>query len=257
MHTLETRKKLFEAWKSGKNQSETSRDLTVPRGTVRDYFKKFSTGEYPNWHRGPAQTRLDLFHCGFESHLAYQYLYALGMYLGDGHINEMKKLKNGNSNYRLRVFCDAKYPSIITRVKISLSTINPRRKVLSKPKDNGSCIVVYTYSNNLVDLFPQHGPGKKHTRKIELETWQKKMVEGNPKPFVKGLIESDGCRFINKVRKYEYPSYSFTNKSDDLHFIFSWACGMIGVHSTRSGKNSFVRKRADVEKLDKFIGLKN
>lgn len=256
MHTLETRKKLYEAWKSGKNQSEASRDLTIPRGTVKDYFRKFSTGEYPNWHRGPAQTRLDLLHCGFESHLAYQYSYALGMYLGDGHITEMKRLKNGNSNYRLRIFCDAKYPSIIFRIKAALSSINPSRKVLTKVKDNGSCVVVYTYSNNLVNLFPQHGPGRKHTRKIYLEPWQKKIIDANPKPFVRGLVESDGCRFVNKVGKYSYPSYSFTNKSNDLHLIFSWACGMLGIHTTRFDKNTYVRTKNGVTILDEFVGVK-
>jgi hypothetical protein len=256
MRTLETRKKLFEAWKAGKNQTETSQCLLLPRETVRDYFKKFSTGEDPNRDRDTAQTRLDLSQCEFDSHLVYQYLYALGMYLGDGHITEIKKLKNGNSTYRMRVYQDSRYPEIIARIKTALSTINPHKKVATILHDGGSCTVVYTYSNDLVDLFPQHGLGKKHTRKIQLETWQDRMIEGNPKPFIKGLIESDGCRFINKVGKYRYPSYSFTNKSDDLHLVFSWACKLIGVQTTRSGKNTFVRKRANVEKLDKFIGPK-
>lgn len=31
--------------------------------------------------------------------------------------------------------------------------------------------VIYVYSNQLLKLFPQHGKGKKHERKIELTEW--------------------------------------------------------------------------------------
>lgn len=256
MHSLETRKRLHEAWKAGKNQSDTSRELTIPRATVRDYFKKFSTGEYPNWHRGAAQTRLDLFHCGFESHLAYQYLYLLGMYLGDGHITKMKTQKNGNSNYKLRIFLDSKYSDIIERTKKAVEVVLSGNKALTQFHGTKTCTCVYAYSNELLVLFPQHGPGRKHDRKISLQTWQQKLVSRNPKPFIKGLIESDGCRYVNRIGQYEYPSYNFTNHSEDLHSIFAWACAKIGVKVTRCGKNSQIRTRKSVAVFDEFIGPK-
>jgi hypothetical protein len=38
--------------------------------------------------------------------------------------------------------------------------------------DGGSTVVLWVYHRHLSCLFPQHGPGKKHERPIELEPWQ-------------------------------------------------------------------------------------
>jgi hypothetical protein len=73
-------------------------------------------------------------------------------------------------------------------------------------------------------LFPQHGQSKKHMRTIELYTWQRSIVKGNPDHFARGLFHSDGNRGINRVRAhladgdrwYEYPRYLFTNESRDI-----------------------------------------
>lgn len=48
--------------------------------------------------------------------------------------------------------------------------------------------------------FPQHGPGRKHERKIALEDWQQQIVDTYPEEFVRGLIHSDGCRTINRFK---------------------------------------------------------
>jgi hypothetical protein len=66
-------------------------------------------------------------------------------------------------------------------------------------------------------------PGKKHLRTIELEAWQRVIVQENPGHFARGLFHSDGYRGINRVRAhladgdswYEYPRYLFTNESRD------------------------------------------
>src|SRR5580704_8201998 len=73
-------------------------------------------------------------------------------------------------------------------------------------------------------LFPQHGPGRKHSRTIELADWQRIIVERYPGDFVRGLFHSDGYRGINRVRRnwgdgdhwYEYPRYLFVNNSADI-----------------------------------------
>jgi hypothetical protein len=51
-------------------------------------------------------------------------------------------------------------------------------------------------------LFPQHGPGRKHLRTIELEPWQRVIVTENPGDFARGLFHSDGYRGINRVRAH-------------------------------------------------------
>jgi len=48
-------------------------------------------------------------------------------------------------------------------------------------------------------LFPQHGPGRKHQRKIELEEWQDVILRKFPGDFPRGLFHSDGWRGVNRV----------------------------------------------------------
>jgi hypothetical protein len=44
------------------------------------------------------------------------------------------------------------------------------------------CTEVGSYSKHWPCLFPQHGPGKKHQRKIELTVWQQELVDLDPAP---------------------------------------------------------------------------
>ena len=89
------------------------------------------------------------------------------------------------------------------------------------------------------------------------------LVERFPREFLKGLIHSDGCRATNKVRGangdcYEYPRYFFTNHSDDIRELFTWACGLIGVDCRPNNRwNISVARRASVAVLDEFIGPKS
>jgi hypothetical protein len=49
----------------------------------------------------------------------------------------------------------------------------------------------------LACLFPQHGPGRKHERVLEMADWQRAIVERHPADFLRGLFHSDGCRVNN------------------------------------------------------------
>jgi hypothetical protein len=61
-------------------------------------------------------------------------------------------------------------------------------------------------------VFPQHGPGRKHERPIVLARWQRDITESYCESFVRGLIHSDGCRFVARQRKngrvYRYVRYA-------------------------------------------------
>jgi hypothetical protein len=48
-------------------------------------------------------------------------------------------------------------------------------------------------------MFPQHGPGRKHLRRILLAAWQRRMAVRHPGALLRGLIQSDGSRFLNRV----------------------------------------------------------
>jgi hypothetical protein len=110
-------------------------------------------------------------------------------------------------------------------------------------------------------LFPQHGPGRKHERRIALVPWQQQLVDAHPKQLVRGLIHSDGSRHINRIkhpkRTYEYARYEFTNRSDDIRRIFCAACDQIGAQWRVMNRESIsVARRASVARLDEFIGPK-
>jgi hypothetical protein len=114
--------------------------------------------------------------------------------------------------------------------------------------------------------FPQHGPGKKHTRKIELAEWQQVIVERYPGKFARGLMHSDGYRGLNRIRHtleggerwYEYPRYLFVNESTDILGLCGETLDRLGVEWRFSKPNTIsVAKRDAVARLDQFVGPKH
>jgi hypothetical protein len=53
------------------------------------------------------------------------------------------------------------------------------------------CVVVNASWKHWPCLFPQHGPGKKHLRTIELVPWQREIAGKEPGRLLRGLIHSD------------------------------------------------------------------
>jgi hypothetical protein len=112
-------------------------------------------------------------------------------------------------------------------------------------------------------LIPQHGPGRKHERKIDLAEWQQAIVNREPEQLVRGLIHSDRCRVINRVvvngKEYAYPRYFFAQVSTDIQGIFCRALEQIGIDysfSTR-GRDVTIARRESVARLDSFVGMKS
>jgi hypothetical protein len=83
--------------------------------------------------------------------------------------------------------------------------------------------------------MPQHGPGKKHLRSIRLEPWQDLLVTQATEKFIRGLIDSDGCRVVAKDRAVRSVRYHFSNRSDDIRGLFTAALDAIGIPWTRRG----------------------
>ena len=104
--------------------------------------------------------------------------------------------------------------------------------------------------------FPQHGPGKKHARRIELEPWQRQLVDAAPWAFLRGCIRSDGCCFINRTGRYEYLSYDFCNRSEDIRGLFIEACGRVGVACRPTGDRVRIYGRAAVALMLANVGIK-
>jgi hypothetical protein len=127
------------------------------------------------------------------------------------------------------------------------------------------CTEVKSASKHWPCLFPQHGPGRKHKRRIELEPWQETIVTEFPADFARGLFHSDGCRSVNRVRRkcsdgdrlYDYPRYFFSNESADILRLCTEALTRLGVSWRYSRRNAIsVARREAVARLDEFVGPK-
>ena len=122
------------------------------------------------------------------------YAYLLGMYLGDGHI-----ALRGRS-LELRVYCDAAYPGMVEEVETAIRQVRPTANVFATDRPHARCRLVVSGWKEWPRLFPQHGPGRKCDRRIVLDDWQREVTSTEPRALVRGLIHSDGCRFIARQR---------------------------------------------------------
>jgi hypothetical protein len=104
-----------------------------------------------------------------------------------------------------------------------------RARVLRR---SDGCADVWLYSKHWPCLFPQHGPGKKHTRPIRLEPWQEALVDQATEAFILGLIRSDGCRVVANdrgVMSIRYHFSNFSNRSEDILGLFTAALDALDI----------------------------
>jgi hypothetical protein len=119
------------------------------------------------------------------------------------------------------------------------------------------CVSISMCSKHWICLFPQHGPGRKHTRHIRLEPWQEQLVDANAESFLRGLIHSDGCRYIANDRGVRSVRYDFSNRSEDIKGLFCRSLDNLGIAWTRpSDRNIATYRKGAVARLDQFIGPK-
>jgi hypothetical protein len=189
------------------------------------------------------------------------YSYLLGMYLGDGCVTTTHR------THQLVITWDGAYPQIIDDcwAATSLTLLPVRVHRYRVPRSR--CIRVVAASKRWPDAFPQHGPGRKHERRIVLEPWQRAIVDRYPEELVRGLLHSDGCRTVNRfktrlpsgrVAEYAYPRWFFSNRSADIRALFCEFCERLGVRWTQSNaRNISVSHRRSVARLDSFVAEKS
>ncbi len=114
------------------------------------------------------------------------------------------------------------------------------------------------YSKHWPCLFPQHGPGKKHDRRIALEPWQQALVDQATEEFVLGLIHSDGCRVVANDRGVMSIRYHFSNRRKTLSASSQPALDALDIPWTRSTKYIVsIYRKAATARLDEFVGPKH
>jgi len=186
------------------------------------------------------------------------YAYLLGLYLGDGHITRGRR-----DVYALSVTCCDGWPGLIDAARAAMAAVMPTSQVFCVQRIG--CTEVKSTSKHWPCLFPQHGPGRKHERRIRLVPWQQQITTRYPGLFARGLFHSDGCRSTNRVRRkladgdhwYEYPRYFFSNESGDILGLCGHALDQLGVAWRFSRRNAIsVARREAVARLDESVGPK-
>ncbi len=223
----------------------------IPRRTISDWRR----GENRIRSRGRADGRCNAQH-DFSQLPAESYAYLLGLYLGDGCISV-----GARGVWHLRVTLDTAYPQIIESCCAALEAVFPSKNAHRGVRKGCNCVDVSMWSKHWPCFIPQHGPGRKHQRAIRLASWQKKIIAAGPKPFLRGLIHSDGTRIIAVERRGSYvreaPRYAFSNKSEDIKRLFCESCDALGVHWTRpSDRQIAIYQKTSVARLDQFVGPK-
>ena len=243
MHNAALREEVRRLAAAGINDCEIARRLELPRTTVRDIRKGPAHGDRPPCLGCWRPTKPIRFSPG-------EYAELLGLYLGDGHI-----VRNGRT-YRLRISLDSRYSVLVAEARRLVEKCLPANRVAVVTADRGATAIVSAYSSHLPCLFPQHGPGLKHERRIVLEQWQRDLVREAPWSFLRGLVHSDGCFFINRTGPYAYLSSEFCNLSPDIRALFTEACDAVGVQYRVNGNRVRIYRRESVALMAAFVGLK-
>jgi hypothetical protein len=245
-----------ELARAGHNASEIARKLGVARSTVRYWRSKWQAdGEWPApSHAARRKPRPDRDRLPVRA-----YCYLLGLYLGDGCLSVAR-----GGVFRLRIKLDSAYPGIVASAAVAMEATMPANKVAfyRHPRDNW--VEVSSYSRHWRYLLPQHGVGRKHERAIVLADWQRALTHRDPPSLIRGLLHSDGCRFVARQkgrngRTYEYARYAFSNQSTDIQKILCQHLDLLGVHWTVTGagrEQIAIATRGGVAILDEFVGPK-
>ncbi|WZH53947.1 MAG: transcriptional regulator [Nocardioides alkalitolerans] len=241
----------------GVPDAENARRHGVAVKTVRRWRRDYGRRGLP---RGQTHTSAPCPRCDGSELDARAYAELLGWYLGDGHLVEARR-----EVMLLSIVNDRRYAEANARLLLLLRAVKPggRPHVRERP----GAVVTAMGWKHWTCLFPQHGPGRKHDRRIVLEPWQRSLVEQHPADFLRGLFHSDGARVRNwasrrvaatgEVRRHDYARWQFTNRSEDILGLCGWALDLVEVPWRRSSRTTMsVSRRAAVARLDTLIGVK-
>lgn len=184
------------------------------------------------------------------------YALLLGWYLGDGSIAKARR-----GVFTLQIINDARYERLNQEIAETVKRVKPTASPCLR--GGHGAIRVEARWKHWPCLFPQHGPGRKHLRKIELVDWQREIVAKYPEQLLRGLFHSDGCRFVNWASKpdgkrYYYVRYMFSNESEDIRNILTETLDLLGIKWRQPRLNAIaVSRKEAVAVLDTFVGPKS
>ena len=154
------------------------------------------------------------------------------------------------------------YPEIIgeAAAAVQLAGLRQRASVLRSRARTRSWSK--SHSTHWPVAFPQHGPGRKHTRPIVLADRQREIVDRDPRQLLRGLIHSDDCRTVNRFteaaerapRRVRVSALLLLEPVGDIRGLFCEYCERLGIRWTQSNhRNISVAHRRSVAVLDKLV----
>jgi hypothetical protein len=252
MHDVEMRRIAVEMLGHGVSRSDVCRILRVGYNSTYRWQRRLAPSP-------KASGMIWCFRCAdLAPPSADRYLYLLGQYLGDGHITRLGR------SHALSIYCASRYPAILREVETAMRSVLTAS--ICHRNRQGACVAVQSTTRHWLCVLPQHGPGRKHERPIVLTAWQRDLVAADPRPLIRGLLHSDGCRATNVVTRrfagrtetYRYPRYFFSNMSADILTIFTDALDLLGIAWKRNRVDSVsIARREAVAALDGFVGPKS
>jgi hypothetical protein len=186
------------------------------------------------------------------------YAELFGWYLGDGSITAHRR-----GIFGLHVFNDTRYQNLNKHVLDLMRRVKPGGSPSTRLT---TCTVITSWWKHWPCLFPQHGRGYKHTRRLGMAQWQREIVEQFPADFLRGLFHSDGCRVDNwatrvvagQKKRYEYGRWQFVNESPEIMQWCGEALDLLDIPWRQTTRRTLsVSTRAGVARLDELIGLKS
>jgi hypothetical protein len=176
--------------------------------TIRRWRRLYQRGGLP---RGQSHTIARCPRCEGAPLDAAAYAELFGWYLGDGWLENHRN----RGVFALHIFNDARYVELNARIVELMRTVKPGARPHIRSITGAVNITVNW--RHWPCLLPQHGPGRKHDRKLTLESWQQNVVDEHPAAFLRGLFHSDGCRVDNwatrevagETKRYEYGRWQF------------------------------------------------
>lgn len=212
-----------ELFTEGLNRCQISRQTNIPLSTLRKWLN------HDDFNLRDDRNAVKITDIINDKIRREAYSFCLGIYLCDGYIVQSKQHRVPNITF----YNDYQYPINTREWCDKIQIIFPENKVNCKKKPSSNCVIVKVYNNCIWDLFPQHGKGKKHDRKLILEDWQKEIIKEFPEEFIKACVQSDGCIYIQKVSNRQYHRHNFINKSEDIIDFFLWALSLVGIQKKK------------------------
>ncbi|MDX3000423.1 transcriptional regulator [Kribbella solani] len=177
--------------------------------------------------------------------------------MGDGSIARARR-----GVFTLQIVNDARYSDLNREIAETIKRVKPGASPCLR--GGQGAIRVEARWKHWPCVFPQHGPGRKHLRKIELTEWRREIVARYPEQLLRGLFHSDGCRVTNwaskpgREKRYHYVRYQFSNQSDDIRKILTAALDLLGIAWRQSRRDTIaVSRKEGVAALDGFVGPKS